>query len=62
MTLIALGIQYGLDFIGEDRLFYASDHPWVDPKLIIKNVESLKLGDATKAKIYHDNARRLFKL
>ena len=62
VTPIALGIQYGLNFIGEDRLLYASDHPWVDPKLIIKNVESLKLGDATKSKIYHDNARRLFQL
>ena len=59
---IPLGVQYGLDFVGEDQLLYASDHPWVDPKLIIKNVESLGLGDATKTKIYRDNARRLFKL
>ena len=31
------------DFVGTDRLLYASDHPWVDPKLIAANVAKLKL-------------------
>ena len=59
---IALGIKYGLDFVGADQLLYASDHPWVDPRLIIRNIEELKLGKETKEKIYRDNARRLFGL
>ena len=31
---LAMSIRYGYDFVGPDRLLYASDHPWVDPKLI----------------------------
>ncbi len=59
---IPLGVQYGLDFVGADQLLYASDHPWVDPKLIIRNIESLELDDETRRKIYRNNARRLFSL
>lgn len=65
---IPLGVQYGLDFVGADRLLYASDHPWVDPNLIVNNIEALHdatgqpLDTATKTKIYSDNARKLFNL
>ena len=59
---IPLGVKYGLDFVGPDQLLYASDHPWVDPKLIIKNIESRELDAETKTKIYRDNARKLFSL
>ena len=59
---IPAGVKYGLDFVGSDRLLYASDHPWVDPALIVRNVESLHLDEETKTKIYRGNARRLFSL
>jgi predicted TIM-barrel fold metal-dependent hydrolase len=59
---IALAIRYGIDFAGEDRMLYASDHPWVDPKTIAGLVKSLKLPKATESKIFTTNARRLFKL
>lgn len=59
---IALAIRYGIDFAGEDRMLYASDHPWVDPKMITGLVKSLNLPAATETKIFTTNARRLFKL
>jgi predicted TIM-barrel fold metal-dependent hydrolase len=59
---LAMSIRYGYDFVGPDRLIYASDHPWVDPKLIAENVRSLKFPAADEAKIFSGNARRLFRL
>ena len=59
---LAMSIRYGFDFVGPDRLLYASDHPWVDPKLIVANVEGLKFSAAEQSKIFHENARRLFRL
>ena len=57
-----MSIRYGYDYVGPDRLIYASDHPWVDPKLIAANVRSLKLPAADESKIFSGNARRLFRL
>ncbi|MCL4794031.1 MAG: amidohydrolase family protein [Bryobacteraceae bacterium] len=59
---IALAIRYGIDFAGEDRMLYASDHPWVDPKMITGLVKSLKLPASMETKIFTTNARRLFRL
>lgn len=59
---IAMAIRYGYDFVGADRLLYASDHPWVDPNLIAKHVGSLALPAADEAKIFSGNARTLFRL
>jgi len=59
---LAMSIRYGFDFVGSDRLLYASDHPWVDPKLIAANVQSLKFSPADEHKIFQENARRLFRL
>ncbi len=59
---IALAIKYGCDFVGTDRMLYASDHPWVDPVLITGQLQSLKLPASDEAKIFSGNARRLFRL
>jgi len=59
---LAMSIRYGYDFVGPDRLIYASDHPWVDPKLIAENVRSLRFPAADEGKIFSGNARRLFRL
>jgi predicted TIM-barrel fold metal-dependent hydrolase len=45
-----------------DRLLYASDHPWVDPKLILDGLRSLSLPRADEEKILGGNARKLFRL
>jgi predicted TIM-barrel fold metal-dependent hydrolase len=62
VTPIAMAIRYGYDFAGPDKLLFASDHPWVDPKLIIGNIRSLKLSREDENKIYFENARTLFNL
>ena len=59
---IPMAIRYGYDFVGPDRVLYASDHPWVDPRLIAGAVRSLKLPAAHEAGIFGGNARRLFRL
>jgi predicted TIM-barrel fold metal-dependent hydrolase len=62
VTPIAMAIRYGYDLVGSDKLLFASDHPWVDPKLIIDNIRSLKLSREDENKIYFENAQKLFKL
>lgn len=55
-------IRFGYDFVGPDRMLYSSDHPWVDPKLILDNVRSLKLPAEDAEKLLSGNARLLFGL
>ena len=62
VTPIALGVRYAYDFAGADRLLFASDHPWVDPRLIAGNVKSLRFPAEDEKKIFSGNARNLFKL
>ena len=59
---IAMAIRYGYDFAGPDRLLYASDHPWVDPNLIVSKIDGLGLPVADLKKIYAGNAKKLFQL
>lgn len=55
-------MRFALDFCGDRRLLYASDHPWVDPKLILNDLASLKLPAASRARILGGNAQELFGL
>jgi predicted TIM-barrel fold metal-dependent hydrolase len=62
VTPIGLALRYIRDFAGTERLLYSSDHPWVDPRLIIREVESQGIPAGELAGIYSGNARRLFAL
>jgi predicted TIM-barrel fold metal-dependent hydrolase len=62
VTPIALGIGYAHEFAGADKLLYGSDHPWVDPQLVIDRIESQNFSAADRARIYARNARELFNL
>ena len=55
-------MRFALDFSGEDKLLFSSDHPWVEPQAILEPLRSLKLSAATEAKILGGNARMLFGL
>jgi aminocarboxymuconate-semialdehyde decarboxylase len=55
-------IRFGLDVVGPERMLYSSDHPWVDPQLIIDNVRTLRLPAAEEAMVFSGNARKLFNL
>ena len=59
---IPMAIQFGIDYVGADRMLYSSDHPWVDPKVIANCVHSLALSAEDEAKVFGGNAKRLFKL
>jgi len=59
---LPLAMKFAFEFMGARRLLYASDHPWVEPKLILDNLYSLKLPAADENLILRDNARQLFRL
>lgn len=59
---IPMAIQYGIDYVGADRMLYSSDHPWVDPKVIATCLHSLNLPAGDQERIFGGNAKRLFKL
>jgi len=59
---LPLAIRFGHEFMGPDRLLFSSDHPWVDPRLIIDCVVGAGLPAGDQEKIFSGNARNLFQL
>ena len=59
---LPLAIRFGHEFMGAERLLFASDHPWVEPGIILRAFHSLQLPAADQAKILSANARQLFNL
>lgn len=59
---IGLAIGYARDFAGPEKLLFASDHPWVDPQIIIDQVESQEFSSIDRTRLYSQNARELFRL
>ena len=59
---LPLAIKFGYDFIGGDRLLFSSDHPWVEPEVIIKCLEDAHLPPDAHSGIFAGNARQLFGL
>jgi predicted TIM-barrel fold metal-dependent hydrolase len=60
VSVMGLAIRYAYDFVGADRLLFATDHPWVAPELIRGEIRKLKLPAEDERKIFGENARRLF--
>lgn len=59
---LPLAMKFAHEFMGPDRLLFSSDHPWVEPKLILDTFQSLNLPPADQARILGGNARKLFNL
>ena len=59
---LPLAMKFAHEFMGADRLLYASDHPWVEPRLISDALRSLRLPADDEEKIFRGNAARLFRL
>ena len=59
---LPLAIKFGHEFVGPDRLLFSSDHPWVEPTLIVSCVEQARLPGIDQQKLYSGNARKLFRL
>lgn len=62
VTPIGLAIQFAYQFAGAGKILYSSDHPWVDPQIIIDQVDGQKFPEADRSRIYSGNARALFGL
>ncbi|HUQ94252.1 MAG TPA: amidohydrolase family protein [Bryobacteraceae bacterium] len=60
VTPIGLAIRYAYDFAGPAKILYSSDHPWVDPQIIIDQVDAQKFPAADRTRIYSGNAKALF--
>ena len=59
---LPLAMKFMLEFVGPDRLLYASDHPWVEPDVIRDAFLSLDVPHDQQTKIFSGNALRLFNL
>jgi predicted TIM-barrel fold metal-dependent hydrolase len=59
---LPLAMKFAYDFFGPEKLLFASDHPWVDPRTIASALESLQLPPEHEALIFSGNARKLFKV
>jgi predicted TIM-barrel fold metal-dependent hydrolase len=55
-------VEFAYRFASADRLVFGSDHPWVDPQIFIRLVDGLPITVEERAKIYSENAIRLFHL
>ncbi len=55
-------MKFAVEFMGAERLLFASDHPWVEPKAILDAFQTLDLTPAQQRLIGSDNARMLFRL
>lgn len=59
---LPLAIKFAHAFMGADRLLFSSDHPWVEPGLIVECVKGAELSAGDQEKIFSANARQLFRL
>jgi predicted TIM-barrel fold metal-dependent hydrolase len=59
---LPLAIKFGHEFMGPDRLLFSSDHPWVEPSVIIDCVAAAGLSGEDQEKIFSRNAQKLFRL
>lgn len=57
-----LAMEFAWKFTGPDRLLFASDHPWVEPALILDCLRQAGLPREDEEKILSGNARKLFRL
>jgi predicted TIM-barrel fold metal-dependent hydrolase len=55
-------MRFCANLLGTDKLLFASDDPWVSPAAIVDCVERAGFDADEKARIYHRNAQRLFRL
>ena len=55
-------IRMVCELVGPARMIFGSDHPWVDPKLIMDALRGARLGPEVERKILVENAMRLFRL
>jgi 2,3-dihydroxybenzoate decarboxylase len=51
-----------INAVGAERVLFAVDYPFVDPKVSVELLERTPMSDSDREKIYHLNAERWLKL
>ena len=55
-------LQYAYQYSGAERLLFGTDHPWVDMPRFVGLIEAMPIPEADKARIFSENAIKLFDL
>ena len=55
-------LHYAYQFIGEHRLLFGTDHPWVDMLRFVALIEEMNIPDTARRRIFGENAAELFDL
>ncbi|MCE2401687.1 amidohydrolase [Candidatus Poribacteria bacterium] len=55
-------LHYAYQFVGEHRLLFGTDHPWVDMPRFVDLIEEMDIPDSARARIFGENAAKLFDL
>jgi aminocarboxymuconate-semialdehyde decarboxylase len=58
----ALGMKFGVEYFGVDRVMYGSDYPCWSPADALRFFGEIGLPEADRKKILYDNARRILNL
>ncbi|HVV94952.1 MAG TPA: amidohydrolase family protein [Hyphomicrobiales bacterium] len=56
------GIKFCIEVLGADRILFAVDYPYDDSAFAVAQMDGAPIGAADRAKIYHQNAERVFRL
>jgi 2,3-dihydroxybenzoate decarboxylase/5-carboxyvanillate decarboxylase len=57
-----LALEYSLKKLGADSILWAIDYPYQPTAPAVAFMDAAPIGDADKAKIYHGNAERVFRI
>jgi 5-carboxyvanillate decarboxylase len=55
-------LRYCIEVMGADRIMWAVDYPYQDHPDAVEFMDSARISEKDKQKIYHENAERLFKI
>lgn len=55
-------LDFAYQFVGEHRLLFGTDHPWVDMPRFVGLIEDMDISDTARARIFGENAAKLFDL
>jgi predicted TIM-barrel fold metal-dependent hydrolase len=55
-------LDYCLQVVGVDNIMWAIDYPYLESAPAVRFMNEASISDADKAKIYHLNAERIFRL
>jgi aminocarboxymuconate-semialdehyde decarboxylase len=58
----SMGMNFGIQYYGIDRVMYGSDYPCWDPATALALIEEIGLSEADREKLFYGNARRILGL